>query len=132
MTSPNVHTGDEATPLSPALAAEIARNAGQRTADVTDARGRKIKIRKLTAFDRLRLFEALGGELSDNAMYFGYSMSASCVISIDGTVEAPPIKKIQIEAMIQRLDDDGLEAVAKGYRENFRGAESGDPAAIKK
>jgi hypothetical protein len=65
-------------------------------------------------------------------MYFGYSMSAACVEGIDGTVEAMPGGKIQIEAMIERLDDDGLEAVSRGYREHFREGETGDPEAIKK
>jgi hypothetical protein len=115
-----------------ALKQEIDYNLGRQRAEVTDARGRKIKIRKLMPLDRLRLFEALGAVLSENAMYFSYTMSVACIEEIDGNLYGIPTSKIQIEAMISRLDDHGLEAVARGYRENFGSGETGDPEAIKK
>lgn len=101
-------------------------------AEVTDVRGRKIKIRKLSPLDRMHLFEVLGPTLSENAMYLGYVMSAACVEAIDGDFEGFPTSKIRVEAMVGKLGEEGLEAVSKAYRDNFNAGESGDPNAIKK
>jgi len=79
----------------------------------TDAQGRKIGVKKLNALDRMRMFEAIGAENSKNEMYLGYASLAYHVASIDGEPISRPANKLQFEALIQRLDDDGLNAVAE-------------------
>ncbi len=101
------------------------------TVVVKDSHGRSITIQKLNALDRLRLFEALGSELSDNTLYLGYAMIAACVTAIDNAPEASPNSKRDIELMVQKLGDEGLAAINKGYKENFAGGETGDLAKIK-
>ncbi len=94
---------------------------------VKDRKGRELKIRRLTALDRLRLFEALGPKLAENVMYVSYALSAACVVSIDGVAQGVPASKLQLETLIQRLDNDGLEAATAAHREHFEKGESGDP-----
>lgn len=96
-----------------------------RSFSVTDARGRKIGIKKIGALDRMKLFEAVGPENCKNEAYLGYASLAFHVISIDGEPEMRPANQRQLEALVQRLDDDGFEAVAQGVKDHFVPAESG-------
>jgi hypothetical protein len=80
--------------------------------DVKTENGRVLKVRRLKALDRARLFKAIGAAQSPNAPYFGYAILAASVVQIDDLPMPFPTKDAQIEAAIDRLDDDGLDAVA--------------------
>ena len=99
----------------------------------TDARGRSIAFKKLSALERMRLFEIIGGANSENRMYLGHAALAACVTAIDGVEAGFPGTKLQLEHMIGRLDDDGLNAIAEAYSKQFgvKSGESGDPEKIK-
>jgi hypothetical protein len=90
-----------------------------RTITVTDSRGRKIEVRKVKTLDRMRLLELVGPELSANDRYVGLAALAYGVISIDGDAVPRPASKLALEALLDRLDDDGFNAVAQGIVENF-------------
>ena len=77
-----------------------------------DSDGREIVIRRLTALDRLRLFKAVGPVLSQNNAYLGMAMLACSVTAIDGVPVPPPIIEAQIEALVAKLGDAGIAAVA--------------------
>jgi hypothetical protein len=77
-----------------------------------DPAGRSLEVRRIGALDRLRLFKALGAVLADNAPYLGMAMLASSVCAIDGVPVPAPVTEGQIEALVQRLGDAGIEAVA--------------------
>jgi len=81
---------------------------------VTDAGGRAVQFRRPGALDRLRLFKALGPVLSGNDRYVGYAMLAFCVTAIDGVPVPAPSSEAQVEALVVRLGDAGLEAVGGG------------------
>ncbi|QEL18715.1 hypothetical protein [Limnoglobus roseus] len=89
--------------------------AASQLAHVTDSRGRSIAIRKFSALDRLRMFEAIGPENSKNEQYLGYAALAFHVASIDGDSIDKPSTKMQLEALVQRLDDDGMNALAEHF-----------------
>jgi hypothetical protein len=72
---------------------------------VRDALGRQLSVRRLSALDRLRLFKAVGPELAQNAPYLGMAMLAASVTAIEG----------QLEALVQRLGDEGLSAAADAF-----------------
>lgn len=91
--------------------------AASQTATVTDARGRSIAIRKLGPLDRMKLFEVVGPENSRNEQYVGYAALAFIVSAIDGEPVARPNSKLALEALVQRLDDDGMDAVARHLAE---------------
>jgi len=82
--------------------------------EVIDARGRVLLLRKLSVLDRLRLFEAAGAELSRNDRWLGLAILAASVAAIDGVPVPVPASKAGIEAVVQRLDEAGLAAVAAG------------------
>jgi hypothetical protein len=84
----------------------------------TDLAGRSIVMRRPTALDRLRIFKAIGAELSQNPPYLGMAILASSVTEIDGVPVPAPINEAQLEALVKRLGDDGIEAVAATFEES--------------
>lgn len=95
--------------MSPSAAIVAAADA---RATVTDSQGRTIEVRRLSALERLRLFKAAGPELSQNAPWLGMAVLASSVTAIDGIPVPPPVTEQQIEALVARLGDIGISAVA--------------------
>jgi hypothetical protein len=93
--------------------------AGNQTVVVTDVRGRKITVKKMNALGRMRLFEVVGPDNVQNEAYFGFASLACHVTAIDGDPVIQPTTKNQLEALVQRLDDDGLNAVGKAIEDNF-------------
>ena len=79
----------------------------------TDARARTLAIKPPTALDRLRLFKAIGPVLAENPRYLGYATLAMAVTSIDGVPIPPPATEAQLEALVERLGDEGLVAVGE-------------------
>jgi hypothetical protein len=79
----------------------------------TDKTGRKLVVRRLDALAKLRLFKAVGPTNSKNDPYLGMAMLAACVLSIDDIPVVLPVNEQQIEALVAKLGDDGIEAVAE-------------------
>ena len=79
---------------------------------VRDATGRRIPLRRLGALDKLRLFEAAGPVLSGNDRWLGMAVLACSVTAIDDVPWPMPASKQGVEAMVQRLGDDGIAAVS--------------------
>jgi hypothetical protein len=95
--------------------ASVAASPGQK-GKILDARGRTIEVRPLNAIETYRLLKitkATGGE-----GYFGMAAMAASVRGIDGDPEAFINNDRDIEAMVQRLGNDGLAAVAKALGEH--------------
>jgi len=80
-----------------------------------DGRGRSIKIRRLSALDTLRLLKAAGPALAQNQPWLSMAMLAVAVTEIDGVPVPTPATEAQIEALVDRLGEDGLEAVGDAY-----------------
>ena len=80
---------------------------------IIDGEGRRLTIRKLTALDRLRLFKAAGPLLAQNQPWLGMALIACSVAAMDDVPVPPPVNEIQIEAMINRLGDAGIAAIAQ-------------------
>ena len=57
--------------------------AAQAAPDATDAAGRRIALRRLTALDKLRLYKAAGPALAQNAPWMGVALLAASVTAID-------------------------------------------------
>ena len=123
----NIKTGQAAVPsieaapvVSPVVvSAPLSRRGSvtiidERTATVTDSRGRTIKIKKLSALDRMRLFRAMGAVHAENRMAAAYASAAAAVTELEGTHVPSPINELQLDAIVGRLDEDGLEAVVNG------------------
>lgn len=100
---------------NPAIAAPASVTViDDRNALVVDSRGRSIKIKKLSALDRMNLFKAVGAEESENRLFMSYANAAAAVTELDGARVSFPMNQIQLSALVARLDEDGLEAVVNG------------------
>jgi hypothetical protein len=77
-----------------------------------DRRGRIIVARRFTALDTLRLLKAAGPDLSRNEAWLRMAMLAAAVTSIDSVPVPAPGNEAQIEAIVEKLGEEGLEAVA--------------------
>lgn len=98
---------------------------------VNDASGRIIKLKKPGVLAQYRLIEALGAS-AGNEVYVGMVLPLIYVAEIDGDPVNSPVSKIQVEALIQRLDSEGVQAVMAGVSENFGTASpAADEAALK-
>ncbi|WP_297370438.1 hypothetical protein [Acidocella sp.] len=78
---------------------------------VEDRRGRRIELRRLGVVEQLRLFKCLGPELAENRAYFGLARVAAMVSAIDDVPVPFPANEAGLEAILERLDEDGVEAV---------------------
>lgn len=83
---------------------------GHETVDTLDNAGRVLTVRSPHALDQLRLFKAVGPILAQNQPYLGMAMVACSVTAIDGVPVPMPGNEHQIEALVQRLGDAGLQA----------------------
>ncbi len=79
---------------------------------VTDAEGRRIALRRLSALDKLRLFKAAGPVLAQNQPWLGMAVLACSVTAIDDVPVPVPATEQQIESMVARLGDAGINAIA--------------------
>jgi hypothetical protein len=86
---------------------------------VTDARGRVIGLRKPPFLAQFRLIEAMGPSATNEA-YMNSVSPVLYVASIDGDPVPTPTTKLQVEAILQRLDEDGYAAVFKGSMLHFQ------------
>jgi|SRR5579872_4999583 len=86
---------------------------------VEDARGRKIKLVRPPVLAQFKLIRMLGGEASANQTYVQMLLPLLYVAAIDGAPVFFPASELEIDALIARLDEDGIACVMKGVVENF-------------
>jgi hypothetical protein len=99
---------------------------------VPDDKGRKITLKKPGVLAQYRLIDALG-DSAKNETYVNMCLPLLYVVDVNGQPEVPLTTKLLVEALIQRLDDEGIAAVMKGVRENWGQQDpEEDKAAIKK
>ena len=92
--------------------------AANKTVNTTDLQGRVITVRRISALSRMRLMALAGPELSKNEPWLGLAALASSVTAVNGdAVTCNSIR--EIEFTVERLDYDGLTAVADVYKEHF-------------
>jgi hypothetical protein len=96
---------------------------------VTDALGRRIKVRKLRPSERGRLSRKLGQEAAGDPVTFGHSFIAASVTEMDGDPVFFPQSLIEAEALADRLGDEGLEAAGGAIAEHFA-SRAATPAEI--
>ena len=79
----------------------------------TDVKGRSLVLRRLTALDTLRLLKAAGPTLSQNEPWLAMAGLVFAIVEIDGVPVPPPVTEHQIESLVDRLGEEGLEAIAQ-------------------
>jgi len=78
--------------------------------EVTDAEGRRLKVQRPTVLDKLRLFKAVGPDMAQNPPYLGLALTACAVKFMDDVPVPHPSNEQQIENLILRLGDAGMNA----------------------
>jgi hypothetical protein len=78
---------------------------------VTDAKGRKLTIRRLNVLDQVRLLRAIGAAQSSNEPYVNVVTMAASVSEIDGVPVPPVTNERQIDAAVGRIGDPGFAAI---------------------
>jgi hypothetical protein len=86
--------------------------ASQQAEPVTDTLGRRLALRKTNALDKLRLLKAAGPALAQNQPWLAIALYAASVTAIDDVPVPMPASEAQIEALVARLGDEGLAAIA--------------------
>ena len=78
---------------------------------ITDAIGRRILLRDVGVLETLRLFKALGNELSMNEAYLTLATFAIAASMIDDIPLPFPVNESGVEALLDRLGNHGVAAV---------------------
>ncbi len=94
--------------------------------EVTDARGRRIALRKPLFSETMDLLVVVGPEASKNDLYMSQLTALLYVSTIDGAPPLPLSNKRNIDALLNELEGDGLEAVNSGVIEHFARTFSAD------
>ena len=93
---------------------------------VTDARGRKIGLKRLPFLEEFRIVEAVGPERAVNQAYMSMINPLLLIAEIDGDPLTTPRTHAQIEALIQRAGREGFAAAFDGMMKHF----ADDPKAM--
>jgi hypothetical protein len=93
-----------------------------------DARGRVFTIKKPGLLAQYRIVEVMG-KSADIQTYRQMVTPLIYIVGIDDDPITPPTNKMQLEALIQRIGEDGLKAVSECLEEHF--GEKSDPEADK-
>ncbi|GLR67565.1 hypothetical protein GCM10010909_22460 [Acidocella aquatica] len=80
---------------------------------VTDDAGRKLHLRRIGVVEQMRLFKALGPELSANASYMHGALMGAAVEMIDGVPLPFPASEAGLEAALERIGLDAMPVIAK-------------------
>jgi hypothetical protein len=83
---------------------------------VTDKEGRKIQLRRVGVLETMRLFKALGSELSENRSYVNLAIIAASVEGIDDVPIPFPLNVAGVEAIISRIGDENINWIANGIK----------------
>lgn len=78
-----------------------------------DTRGRRIGVKKIKLVNAHRLARVVGGETASNNVAYLQVLSVASVVEIDGEMIPQPGTNLQVEALMTRLDFDGLTAAMK-------------------
>ncbi|HQT63912.1 MAG: hypothetical protein B7Z75_03980 [Acidocella sp. 20-57-95] len=79
---------------------------------IVDKAGRRIALRRIGVLETLRLYKAVGPELSINSAYMSAASIASAAAMIDDVPLPFPVNEAGVELLIERLGDDGITAIA--------------------
>lgn len=91
----------------------------QRVAHVHDALGRRLGIVRVSAALRRRVLKAMSAENGDKPQLFIMALAAASCVEIDGERVPFPTTERQIDALIDRLEQEGLNAISGGWVQYF-------------
>lgn len=121
----NVSVGHPAPPpavVSPSQAIVADAN---RVEYVTDSLGRRLGVKRFSASSRRRVLKALSAESGEKGELRLMAMVACACVSIDDMPVVFPMTEVQVDALIDRLDQPGLDALSEGIAKFIPAQEEG-------
>jgi hypothetical protein len=91
-----------------------------------DAFGRVLGVMRINAKLRVRVVKALSAGNGEKPQYLFMAMVACACVSIDGAPVQFPMSEIAVDALIFRLEQEGLDAVGECLAQNFPDASRQD------
>lgn len=107
---------------------EAVVKAASKVTVLTDSLGRKISVRRPGVLGQFHLVEIVGPELARNPVYLNMTMPVLWVVDIDGEPLHEPASKLELEAALQRLGEEGLDVLMTYV---IGGDEGADPEEAK-
>jgi hypothetical protein len=126
MTTVKMNPARAAAPADQTLPSKVLMSDAAAEHVVVDKTGRQITLKKPGLLAQYRLVKMVGGEAASNAVYMNMILPVTFVVAIDGLPVPAPATQSALEALIQRLDEHGLEACVEGLKRHWVGEE---PAA---
>src|SRR6185437_13049788 len=117
--------GNVSVGTAPSRSQEIIAEASK-TVPVKDARGRAIEVRRPNNVTRRNARKAMSAESQTKMALMAEAMLAFLVVSIEGAPVLPPDNETKVEALQDRLGDDGVDAVAEALEIMFPKKKDGD------
>jgi hypothetical protein len=100
------------------------RTDADRTVTFGDRFGRQIAIKKVRLSRRLALGDLLGEAASAETRM--NALAAISIMSIDGAVVPPPNSRLELDALLDRLEAEGVFDVFTRYMAEFAGPAAAD------
>lgn len=100
---------------APAVAPLSVPRAAAEVAYEVDAKGRRIGVRRVNALALYRLTKVLG-ETASNQASLNLALSVASVVEINGDPVAFPATEAQVEALMARLDFEGMAAATTALK----------------
>jgi hypothetical protein len=122
MTTVNVRSKRTATPQIGETPSQQLIKKADASVTIDTPNGLQVTLRKPGVLSQFRLVKMLG-EAAKNQVYVGMVLPITYITGIDGKPVNYPNNEREIEALITRLDEDGVTAVMKAVDEHF-GAQS--------
>lgn len=100
--------------------------------EATDSKGRVIKLRKPSFLAQFRVVE-LAGESAKNEVFMNMIQPLIYITEIDSDPVFMPTNRLQLDALVNRVDEHGFLAISKAILARFGSADpEADKAALKK
>lgn len=103
---------------TPTPSEKVVASAAQ-SVEVVDSLGRRILVKRPLLSDQLDLMVVVGPEASKNDMYMAMMNVLLHVQAIDDDPVLPLTSKKAIDEMVNKLGNEGVEAVTTAISENF-------------
>jgi len=114
--------------LNPTPSEEIVKQARPEFM-VTDSSGRVLTLKKPNFLSQTRFMRVIGDETQG---YIGMATMLLFLAAIDGDPVYTPSSMREVEALFQRLDEDGYITLSKGVQDHFKNNKAEDVEEIKK
>ena len=110
-------SGEDSNAEAVNTASEDVIKKAAKTKTVISADGLTLVVRRLGPLQRMKLADVVGPMSAQNPAYIGTAAIAASIVSIDGEPIPFPANKRELEAIVQRLDDDGISAAGDALAE---------------